>query len=337
MKRLSLLGFVGLLASVLAGCPIFGDGQGGSQGVTPGCFQPADCQLNETCGADNQCHSGDCTQSPCLAGYVCSVDPGVQTASCVPGPSTGSGTGGAGGSSTGTGKGGSGTTSTGTGTGGPPPIFCGHPSDCVAPGSICAADGTCHVGACNSSPANACIFGYACQSDGTCKSPTPGSCEADSACASGSLCIAGDNGKGSVCTVQPNQCFDQSQCGVNEKCAAGKCTLGCTTDAQCRDGFACDTKQGVCSTPVAACAITNDCGSAKQVCVGGACVPRSVNGSCPAGDVWSANGCIPNQAAVFTCTTEGQLGSGQGTPGLSCAQGSICLYCDCWISCDAPN
>jgi hypothetical protein len=90
--------------------------------------------------------------------------------------------------------------------------------------------------------------------------------------------------------------------------------------------------------PIQACSITNDCGTAAEVCVAGACVPRSVAGNCPnAGDVWTENGCIPNQTATFTCVTEGQLGSGTGVPGQTCKAGSICLHHDCWISCDAPN
>jgi hypothetical protein len=109
------------------------------------------------------------------------------------------------------------------------------------------------------------------------------------------------------------------------------------TSAQCRDGFQCDTVRGTCSIPTTPCTVTQDCSSANLVCAGGACVPRSNGGSCQPGDVWTANGCIPNQAATSTCTTNGQLGSGTGIPGTSCAAGSICLYHDCWISCDAPN
>jgi hypothetical protein len=78
------------------------------------------------------------------------------------------------------------------------------------------------------------------------------------------------------------------------------------------------------------CTVTDDCHSPTLVCVAGACVPRSTNGSCPnAGDVWDENGCVPDQAATFTCTTDGVQDS--------CASGSICLHHDCWISCDAPN
>src|SRR5262249_53409842 len=56
------------------------------------------------------------------------------------------------------------------------------------------------------------------------------------------------------------------------------------------------------------------------------------------GDVWTENGCIPNQGATFNCTTEGQMGTGSGVLGVSCAGGAICLHHDCWISCDSnPN
>jgi hypothetical protein len=215
----------------------------------------------------------------------------------------------------------------------PPPVYCGHPSDCPA-SQICGLDGTCKPGPCSAT--NACIFGYACTS-GTCQSTTPNACESDASC-TGSLCIAGSDGKGGVCTTPANQCFDQSQCGTNEKCVAGKCTLGCSSNADCRDGFTCDTTKGICSVPTKACTITNDCGDATHVCVAGACVPRSTNGACTnPGDVWNENGCIPNQAAAFNCATDGQMGSGQGVPGMTCQGGSICLHHDCWISCDAPN
>jgi hypothetical protein len=186
------------------------------------------------------------------------------------------------------------------------------------------------------SGSNTCIFGYTCGTDGTCQGAT-NACDKDSDCASGSLCIAGPSG-GGMCTPAANQCFDQSQCGANENCVNGKCTLSCTTSADCRDGYTCDTTHGICTVPGQTCTITNDCGSASYVCVGGTCVPRSNNGTCPnSNDVWTENGCIPNQAATFNCTQEGQLGSGTGTSGVSCAAGSICLHRDCWISCDAPN
>jgi hypothetical protein len=41
------------------------------------------------------------------------------------------------------------------------------------------------------------------------------------------------------------------------------------------------------------------------------------------------NGCVPNEAATFTCNSDGVQDA--------CAQYSICLHHSCWISCDAPN
>jgi hypothetical protein len=345
MKGLYLLGFVGLLAGALAGCPIFsGDGSGGTQTCvglcSGGCGSPSDCGQNETCGFDGQCHPGDCTipSTGCVAGYTCQVDANTQTASCVPSSTGvgGHGTGGMGtagstGTTTSTTTSTTSTTTTSTTTA---PIYCGHPADCAS-ASICGKDGTCHAGPCNNT--NPCIYGYNCQSDGTCQSPVPNACDSDANCASGSLCIAGADNKGGICTAPADQCFDGNQCQAGEKCVAGKCELGCATTADCRDGFSCDPMRLICSVPAKQCVITNDCGGPTQVCVAGSCVPRSTNGTCPTtGDVWTENGCVPNQQATFNCTMEGQMGSGTGTPGVSCAAGSICLHRDCWFSCDPP-
>jgi hypothetical protein len=225
-----------------------------------------------------------------------------QTASCQPG----------------TGTGGTPTTSTSTTV-----VYCGHPGDCTTSGTICGANGTCVAGPCSTT--NPCIFGYTCGTDGTCQGGT-NACDKDSDCASGSLCIAGPTG-GGTCTPTSDQCFDQSQCAAGENCVAGKCTLPCATNADCRDGYNCDLNHHVCTNPAQMCNVTNDCGSASLVCVGGACVPRSTAGNCTTpGDVWTENGCIPNQAAKFTCANDGVQDA--------CNTGSICLHHDCWISCD---
>jgi hypothetical protein len=142
MKRLSLYGFVGLLAGVLAGCPIYngnggvtepsgvggsscvgqqcgtGTGGGAGGGSPIGCQSSADCPANETCGADNECHTGDCTFSGCSPGYTCVIGAN-QEATCQP---SGSGGGGGASSTTSTGSSqggaGGGSTTTTTGSGG---------------------------------------------------------------------------------------------------------------------------------------------------------------------------------------------------------------------------
>lgn len=358
MKTLSLLGFVGLLASVLAGCPIYSSGNGTSGcygddcstgGYTGRCLNSSECDQNETCGSDNQCHSGDCTDQStgCANGYTCEVDPVSETASCVPNGSGGSGgaggsftsstsgTGGAGagttssstGSTGGAGTGGAGGAVTGTSGAGGNPVYCGHPGDCPS-GETCASDSTCKPGDCHAN-SNGCIFGYTCGADGVCAGG-PNACDGNADCtASGAVCIAGPSTNGGTCTQPADQCFDQSQCDTGDKCVAGKCVLSCTSNTDCRDGFTCDTALGTCSTVAKTCTVTNDCGGPNEVCVGGACVPRSSGATCGAGDVWDENGCIPNQAGSFTCVTDGVQDA--------CAIGSICLHHSCWISCDAPN
>ena len=330
MKRLSLLGFFGLLASILAGCPLYsGDGSDphgcrGDECRTPGCTSSRDCGVNETCGADAECHSGDCTHWGCVAGQTCVVDPKSATATCEPNGSGGGGSGGAGGAGGATGGAGG---ATGGAGGATPVVYCGNPADCSA-GEICGAEGTCAPGPCGATVA--CIYGFTCAADGTCQSPTLNACVSDADCSSGDLCIAASDGKGGVCTAPANQCFDSSQCALGQACLAGKCTLTCASDADCGAGFACDVALGVCSNPVKACTITNDCGSAAVVCVGGACVPRSDGPICAnVGDVWASNGCIADQGASFTCQLDGKQDA--------CAAGSICLHHSCWISCDAPS
>lgn len=326
MKRLSLLGFAGVLATFLAGCPIYDQENPGeclSCGTTgtpnpSGCDGPLDCGLNETCGDDNQCHPGDCTIWGCSSNFEC-VILDDHTASCEPGGSGGSG--GAGGGSN--------------------AVYCGNPDDCTSD-ETCAPDGTCQPGPCDQDidggATLGCIFGYVCTVDAagaSCLPVNPAACGEDADCTAqgdGHLCVSG------ICTAPPDQCFDQTQCPPDNNCVEGKCTPSCSSDVDCSAvGFSCDITLGVCTVPTNPCVITNDCGGPDRVCVDGACVPRSDGATCPEGSVWVENGCIPTQSASFICGVDGELGQGQGQPGVSCAAGSICLHHSCYISCDPPT
>jgi hypothetical protein len=329
MKRLSLFGFVGVLAGVLVGCPIYDDDDYGTSsdddcrgskcdpGPEPGCEAPSDCGINETCGSDGECHVGDCTLWGCSSGFECTLNDDQTTTCQEPGSTSSSGEGGAG-AGGGAGVGGAG------GAGGSPldPVYCGNPDDCGA-GETCAPSGICTAGDCSKI---GCIYGYACSGGLVCKPANPAACSDDAQCSgfgAGYLCVSG------ICTAPSDQCSDQTQCPASNKCADGKCTTACAANADCPTGYDCNMTLGVCSKPTVPCSVTNDCGGPDSVCVDGACVPRSNAGMCPKDHVWVANGCIPTQSATFFCNADGQQDS--------CAAGSVCLHHNCYLSCEAPN
>lgn len=308
MKHLPRVGLLMSFAVALGGCPIWGDSSSsssycsGSNCPNPGqqCSSDYDCPTNEYCsGSDGLCHT-----------YPGNTGGGGSASTTTTGSMT---------TTTGTNT----TSSTSTGQA---PIYCGNPNDCM-PGQTCAPDGTCHSGSCDK--AGGCIYGYICDttmSPPACKAENPAACGADSDCASagtGYRCVNG------ICTAPSDQCFDGTQCSSGDVCADGKCTPSCANGSMCPTDYKCSTVN-TCTVPAQACTITNDCGSATEVCVAGACVPRSPgNGSCGTGTVWVENGCIPDQHASFVCAIDGSQDA--------CATGSICLHHSCYISCASPN
>ncbi len=132
MNRLSLVGLLATGMTLLAGCPIFDDGPGsqcwdnncGAGGAPttnttttplPGsCFSQAECSgVNETCGSDGFCHTGDCTIWGCVSGQQCIVG-ADQKAHCGDSVTQG----GAGGTGGATNAGGTGGVTNAGGTGG---------------------------------------------------------------------------------------------------------------------------------------------------------------------------------------------------------------------------
>jgi hypothetical protein len=157
-------------------------------------------------------------------------------------------------------------------------------------------------------------------------------------CTSNAQCASADGGAGALCLdgkcVPPaNQCFDGTQCAPNEDCVQGACVPTCSSTVACPTGYSCDLTNGVCTgnpTP---------CGGADggAACTGGTtcveqhCVPTCMTGDkCGTGLVCVDNGCIPDQAPIFTCNVDGA--EGDGGPG-NCDVGSICLDHSCFISC----
>jgi hypothetical protein len=297
-----------VFAVALGGCPIW-TGDGFDPPPPSGeCVSDRDCASDEICNA-GFCQVGDCQDVGCPEGQVCLVDVDG-FASCFDNTSGGAGgVGGAGGS------GGAG----GDGGAPPAPIYCGNPDDCAA-GETCAADGTCQLGSCLAVP---CIYGFTCNEAGECIPVDADACGADADCAAPDKCIDG------LCTPPEDQCFDQTQCVGGSVCVDGKCTPSCAGGSSCDTFFSCTPAVELCTTPNLTCTITNDCASPDLVCVDGACVERSVSGSCPNGYVWVENGCIATQSALFVCSVDGA----QDT----CAAGSICVNNSCYISCAEPT
>lgn len=356
MKRIVALGFFGIAASVLAGCPIYGDsscydstdcsaeeycgrdgqchgGFAGAAGYGGGalpvtCYAPEDCGTNETCGADFTCHPGDCSYEAtgCVDGYSCVPVPGSGYA-CVGGADGGTDAttdGSAGGSDAGD-DASADATDDGTGADAPAGVaWCGRPADCAS-SETCGADGQCHAGDCG---ATACINGFVCKAGANgpaCVHGNPAACGSDLDCGgNGSLCVDG------LCTAPASLCTDQTQCAVGNLCVDGKCVARCTTDVQCTDGFACHPTLGVCTNAVKACKTTQDCASGSSVCIGNTCVPRcGAGGACQTGSVCVDNGCVPVAAPEVACSLDGQEDA--------CGAGQLCLHHHCYVSCEAPN
>jgi hypothetical protein len=153
-------------------------------------------------------------------------------------------------------------------------------------------------------------------------------CNADGQCGGGGArCINGQ------CTPQSGLCSDGTQCSSGESCVDGICTPQCAANNPCPIGYGCDLTRGVCSLNSTVCAVNSDC-QGGTVCVEGYCVAPCVSGdagpACPNAELCVNGGCIPNQAATFTCKNDGYTGAVANT----CDTQSICLHDDCYVECN---
>lgn len=239
-------------------------------------------------------------------------------------------------------------TSTGCGTGCEPGYVCTSQStgryecvayDCRATEKACTAPQTCAkdetkgVWACTTpGPTDCtktgCITGYACNDvDGKklCVSSDPNACVKDGDCATktgaGSLCLGG------VCKAPKDLCSDSTQCLNGASCVDGRCVPKCAST--CAAGYTCDSTTGLCSGGTGACGTSKAC-TDGSTCVNERCVkPAETNGTCPAGTVSVAGGCVVDDRPNFFCDKDGTK---DGTKDV-CATGSICLHHNCYISC----
>jgi len=171
------------------------------------CTKPSDCPPGSACGADNKCHTGDCSTSGCPSNYVCTLANGAS--SCEPV--------------------GSGKTSTCKNDGDcPTPAgskclsgTCFAPDNLCADATQCAAGSQCVQGACtpSCSASKPCPSGFACDNaKGVC-TINAGACSSSAQCGAGKACVE-------------EHCVDQ--CGPGATCSAGLICVdgGCTPDEQ---------------------------------------------------------------------------------------------------------
>lgn len=218
---------------------------------------------------------------------------------------------------------------------------CSSPDQC-ATGSVCDVTGTCRVGGCD---VHGCVSPYQCvveNGSATCKVDAPppsrdagtdakpfSGCRSDAECTAskgaGAKCLSGE------CASVDNQCTDATQCRGAQQCVEGSCTPSCSTTVACPTGYACDTAKGVCTLNPQSCTSSASCGNGKA-CVESRCVPSCTDASqCSGGLLCVDGGCVPDERPVFSCSQDGQVGTGAAG---ACAVGSICLRKSCYISCD---
>jgi hypothetical protein len=258
------------------------------------CANPGDCRAGFTCGSDGTCHSGDCTTTPCINGFVCEVS--ANGRACVKADSRGCG---------------SDAECTGTdacvdGICTPAGSLCSDRTQCL-PGSACV-EGKC-VPMCGEG--EACPSGFRCDTKGSllCSIASQG-CSITADCGSQDLVcvdlacvprctVRGPCGEGLGACVN-NGCIPSqkivAQCaseGVQGNCSTGQVCIRqhCYTSCATPDGGlgACtEAGQDICKTITSASGAYAVCGSTSNL--GSEC-DLTVGKRCPTGFVCTDGFC----------------------------------------------
>jgi hypothetical protein len=319
MKRLFLGIALLATASLLGGCPIYSGQQQGEYEVC----SPQACYSCPTPSYSNACTAWSCqSDADCPQNYIC--DPN-QLICLAPSTDGGSQDAEAGGDCTMTGCPSGQTCYLANGT-----------AQCVVLGEDGSTQDSSPAGdagdAGDASDSSASDGGDA--SDASDASPPPSACNADSDCGgNGAKCVNG------TCASQVHLCSDGSQCDAQGfSCVDGICEPQCSASTPCPTGYQCDLTRGVCNINPDACS-----GSGASSCLGGTtcvdghCVPpcstSDASPACPATEVCANGGCIPNQAASFACSNDGESGSLATT----CPASDVCVHHDCYVECTSDG
>lgn len=185
-----------------------------------------------------------------------------------------------------------------------------------------------------------CITGYTCApgnpGERVCVSSDPNACVADADCQGtktgpGSLCLGG------VCKAAKDLCTDSTQCKAGKSCLNGRCITQCAaaSDAgpavSCENGYVCNATNSLCTETAGSCGAAGDAGpSCSGKCVNDVCADKcGIDGSCKAGLVCVAGGCVRDDRPIFFCDKTGTADGSQDV----CAVGSICLHHNCYLTC----
>jgi hypothetical protein len=268
------------------------------------CKRPGDCATGYTCGTDETCHIGDCTNTGCIPGYVCKLSGGA--VQCVP-----------------------------TGTpvdAGPPPIDagavgCHNDAECSAvPGARCLS-GECVA------PAGQCTDSTQCPGTERCVQGacTP-ACDATTACPTGYSC---DVSKG-VCTGNPTPCgAGGTVCTGGTVCSQDHCVAPCGDGGTCTTGSVCI--EGGC-VPDGKPRFTCSTEGAQSECATGslclhhscyiACNPDAGADACKSADKFNVCKSVQTSTRTYSvCGSSTNLGTDCDlTQGKTCpTAGSICI------------
>ncbi|HVW27339.1 MAG TPA: MYXO-CTERM sorting domain-containing protein [Polyangiaceae bacterium] len=192
-------------------------------------------------------------------------------------------------------------------------------------GNACTQTDTCLSGTCTGANPVVCATPDQCHTAGSCDSSS-GVCSNPSkangtTCNDGKVCTTSDVCTGGVCGGTSVVCNDGIACTV-DSCseAAGGCTYntsacGCTTNAQCDDGNACNGVE-TCNLGTLTCQSGTpvDCSPLTNACNTGTCNPSK--GTCSA--VPKANGTACNDGNACTQTDSCQSGTCTGTNPVTC-------------------